>query len=167
MNNHEDKKMTFWGASPIVFLITILYSIAVILIDYFLKPIFQIDFIPHRILITLAVVLLSVGIPSYFTTLLTLKTAYKQNKLLTMGVFSICRNPLFAEVTFFLLPGILLFLNSWLLLTIPCFLYIMFKIFIKREEKLMEREFGQDYIEYKKITSAIFPKLWKYKKGTD
>ena len=75
MNNHEDKKMTFWGASPIVFLITILYSIAVILIDYFLKPIFQIDFIPHRILITLAVVFLSFGIPSYLTTQLTHKNA--------------------------------------------------------------------------------------------
>jgi len=164
MNNQDDKKPTFWGASPIVFLFTILYSMAVILINYFLKPVFQIDFIPHRFLITLALVLLAAGIPPYFMTLLALKKAFKQKKLLTSGIFSICRNPLFAEVTFFILPGILLFFDSWLLLTIPFFLYGMFKIFIKREESLMEREFGQDYIEYKRNTSAIFPKFWKYKK---
>ncbi len=164
MDNPIDKKLTFWGASPIIFLFTILYSIAVITINYFLKPVFQIDFIPHNILITLAFVLLGIGIPFYFITLLTIKNAFKQKKLLTTGVFSICRNPLAAVVTFFLLPGFLLLFDSWLLLTIPLFLYGMFKILINREEVLMEREFGQDYIKYRKNTSAIFPKVWKYKK---
>ena len=54
--------------------------------------------------------------------------------------------------------------NSWILLTIPCFIYIMFKIFINREEYLMEKEFGQDYVEYRSKTSAVFPKIWKYEK---
>jgi protein-S-isoprenylcysteine O-methyltransferase Ste14 len=40
----------------------------------------------------------------------------------------------------------------------------MFKIFTNREEYLMEKEFGQDYIKYKNNTSAIFPKIWKYKR---
>jgi len=40
-------------------------------------------------------------------------------------------------------------------------MFIMFKIFIRR---LMEKEFGQDYVEYKNNTLAIFPKFWKYKK---
>ena len=42
-------------------------------------------------------------------------------------------------------------------------MYIMFKIFINREEYLMEKEFGQEYIKYKNSTSAIFPKIWEYK----
>ena len=97
-------------------------------------------------------------------TLKKIKVAYKKQELITNGVFSICRNPLFALVIFLLLPGIILFFNSWILLTIPCFMYIMFKIFINREEYLMEKEFGQEYIKYKNNTSALFPKVWKYKK---
>ena len=112
----------------------------------------------------LAIILLSLGIPLYIKTFKLLKAAYKKQELLTKGIFSVCRNPLFAVVIFLLLPGIILFFNSWILLTIPCFIYIMFKIFINREEYLMEKEFGQDYVEYRSKTSAIFPKIWKYEK---
>ena len=42
-------------------------------------------------------------------------------------------------------------------------MYIMFQIFIHREEYLMDTEFGQEYIKYKSNTSAIFPQIWKYK----
>jgi len=164
MNNSENKKLTFWGASPIIFIITILYTIPIIIINYFLKPVFEINFIPYRILIALAIFSLCIGVPSYIITLKVLKTAYKKKELITTGIFSICRNPLFAVVIFLLLPGIILFFNSWFLLTIPCFLYVMFRIFINREEYLMEKEFGQEYIEYKNHTSAIFPKIWEYKK---
>jgi len=164
MTASENKKLTFWGASPIVFIITILYAIPVILVNHFLKPVFEINFIPYTILVAAAIILLCIGIPLYVMTLKALKTAYKKKELITTGVFSICRNPLFAEVIFLILPGIILFFNSWLLLTIPCFVYVMFKIFINREEYLMEKEFGQEYIEYKNNTSAIFPKLWEYKK---
>jgi len=164
MNNNDNKKLTFWGASPIIFIISILYTIPIIIINHFSKPIFEINFVPYKILITLAIFLLCIGIPPYIITSKILKTAYKKNELITTGIFSLCRNPLFAVVIFLLLPGIILFFNSWLLLTIPCFIYIMFKIFINREESLMEKEFGQEYIKYKNNTSAIFPKIWKYKK---
>jgi protein-S-isoprenylcysteine O-methyltransferase Ste14 len=118
----------------------------------------------NKILIALAIVLLCMGLPSYVVTLKVLKTAYNKKELITTGVFSVCRNPLFAAVIFLILPGIILFFNSWLLLTIPCFMYIMCKMFLHREECLMEKEFGQEYIDYKNNTSAIFPKIWKYKR---
>jgi len=164
MNSSENKKLTFWGASPIIFIITISYTIPVILINYFLKPVFEINFIPYKILTAIAILLLCLGIPLYIITLKVLKEAYKKSQLITDGIFSVCRNPLFAVVIILILPGIILFFNSWLLLTIPCFMYFIFKLFIHREEYLMEKEFRQEYIKYKKSTSAIFPKIWKYKK---
>jgi protein-S-isoprenylcysteine O-methyltransferase Ste14 len=164
MNNSDNRKLSFWGASPIIFITTILYTMPVIYINRLLKPAFKINFIPDKILDALAVFLLCIGIPLYILTLKKLKSAYKKQELITNGVFSLCRNPLFAVVIFLLLPGILLFFNSWILLTIPVFMIIMFKIFINREERLMEKEFGQEYIEYKNNTSALFPKVWEYKK---
>ena len=121
------------------------------------------NFIPHKILISVAIILLCIGVPLYITTLRALKAAYKKQILISTGIFPICRNPLFAIVIFLLLPGIILFFNSWLLLSIPCFMFFMFKIFINKEEFLMEKTFGQEYIKYKNITSLIFPKIWKYK----
>lgn len=91
-----------------------------------------------------------------------MKNAYIEEKLITNGIFKLCRNPLFAEVIFLILPGIILFFNSLLLLTIPCFMYFIFKVFINREEKLLEKKFGEKYTDYKKVTNAIFPKFWKF-----
>ena len=164
MINSDAEKLTFWGASPIIFIATILYTIPIILTNHFLKPVFEINFIPNKILATLAIFLLCIGIPIYITTLKKLKVGYKKQELITNGIFSICRNPLFAEVIFLIIPGIILFFNSWLLLTIPCFMYFMFIIFINREESLMEVIFGLEYIKYKSNTSAIFPQIWKYNK---
>lgn len=165
MNPNDHKKLTFWGASPIIFILTIVYAIPIIIINHFSEPGFEIGFIPYKIIRILAVGLLCLGIPLYISTIRILKSAYKKQKLITRGIFSISRNPLFAVVIFLILPGILLFFNSWLLLTIPVFMVIMFKVFIKREEKLMEKAFGQDYIDYKRDTSVLFPEIWKYKKS--
>ena len=162
MINRESKKLTFWGASPIVFLLTILFAIPVIFLDSCFDPVFDMDFIPGWVLRTIAILLLCAGLPLYFLTIKELKAAYRKKILLTRGFFSVCRNPLFAIVIFLLLPGIILFFNSWLLLTIPLFMYVMFKIFIYREELLMEEEFGREYTDYKKNTPALFPEIWKY-----
>ena len=165
MKGHDSKKLTFWGTSPIIFALTILFAIPITIVNYYYKPIFKIGIVPYKVLIIIAFLLLVTGIPLYLKTLMVLKAAHKKQELITNGVFSICRNPLFAVVIFLLLPGILLLFNSWLLLTIPCFMFLMFKIFIIREEHLMADEFGQEYIDYKNSTSTIFPKIWKYKKG--
>ncbi|MBN2413266.1 isoprenylcysteine carboxylmethyltransferase family protein [candidate division KSB1 bacterium] len=164
MNRFNNKNLTFWGASPIIFIITILYTIPIIIINHYLKPVFEMNFIPHKILLSVTIILLCIGVPLYITTLRVLKTAYTKQELISTGIFSICRNPLFAVVIFLILPGIILFFNSWLLLTIPCFMFFVFKIFINKEEYLMEKKFGQEYVIYKNNTSIIFPKIWKYKK---
>lgn len=164
MDEGDHKGLTFWGASPIIFAITIIYAILIFIIDLLYGAVFKIDFIPNRILIAASIALLCIGIPLYIIVLKVLRASYKRHELITTGCFSICRNPLFAVVIFLLLPGLLLLFYSWILLTIPFFMYIMFKVFISREEHLMEKEFGQDYIKYKNNTPQLFPKLWNYKK---
>ena len=164
MNEQDQKKLTFLGVSPIIFLTTVLYAVPIIVINHFFRQFFEIKCIPNNILIGVATVLLCIGIPLYVATLKMLKAAYKNQELVTGGLFSICRNPLFAVVIFMLLPGIVLFFNSWLLLTIPVFMVVMFKIFIHGEESLMEREFREEYIQYKNRTPALFPKFWKFRK---
>jgi protein-S-isoprenylcysteine O-methyltransferase Ste14 len=162
MNNKNSKQMTFEGASPIIFITTILLSIPIIILNYIFRPIFEISFISYTLVQIIAILLLCIGIPVYMYTLKIIVKGFNNHELITTGIFSLSRNPLFAEVIFFILPGIILFFNSWLLLLIPCFLYLMVKIFIYREEVLLERTFGQEYIEYKKNVPAVFPKLLRF-----
>ena len=104
MNSRDNKKMTFWGASPVIFILTILYTIPIIIINHYLKPVFVLNFIPPKFLIAGAFFLLCIGIPLYIITLKELKAAYTKQELISTGIFSICRNPLFAIVIFLLLP---------------------------------------------------------------
>lgn len=65
MNNNKEKKLTFWGTSPIIFLLTVLFAIPIVMLNYIFKPNIEISFIPHQVLIILAIILLCVGIPLY------------------------------------------------------------------------------------------------------
>lgn len=162
--NRDNKKMKFVGASGIIFRATAIASIPIIIVNYCWPTFFGIQLISNRIIIILAIILLGIGIPLYIYTLNTIKKVYLEETIVTKGVYSICRNPLFAIVIFLILPGVLLFFTSWLLLTIPLLLYMCFDKFIIQEELLLENTFGKEYVDYKKHTPRIIPKLWKYKK---
>ncbi len=159
MKGRKSKKLTFWGASPKIFFLTICFAVPVIIINTIFSAYSIIDFIPGIFLLILSIVLLITGIPLYIFTVKKIKSAFKQNILLTGSIFAFCRNPLFAVVIFMILPGIILLFKSWLLLTIPVFMYAVFAKFIKEEEALMAEQFGQAYIDYRNKVPAIFPKF--------
>ncbi len=73
--------------------------------------------------------------------------AKKQNALVTNGPFSFTRNPIY--VAFMLLYlGFALAIQSWLIiLRIPLLIYF-YKSAVK-EEKLLEKMFGEKYLKYK------------------
>ncbi len=79
-------------------------------------------------------------------------------KLIKTGIYKICRNPLYASFVCFIVPGLMLLTNSWIFLTVPIFMYFVFKLLIKAEERYLENTFGQEYLDYKKETNAIIPK---------
>jgi protein-S-isoprenylcysteine O-methyltransferase Ste14 len=158
------KKMKFVGESPIIFKVTFLASIPIVIINYCWKDIFTIRAIPSLAMVVSAFILLSIGILLYLYTLNIIKKGFKEEKLLTQGIYSVCRNPLFAIVIFIILPAILLFFKSWLLLIIPVLFYVIFQIFIGKEEELLEKKFGNEYIKYKTNTSRIIPIFWKFRR---
>ena len=157
MTIRKANKLRFWGASPKIFFLTLCFAVPVIIINTIFRAYFKINFIPGIFLLILSIVLLIAGIPLYIFTVKKIKSAFKQNILLTGSIFAFCRNPLFAVVIFMILSGIILLFRSWLLLTIPVFMYAVFTKFIKEEEALMAERFGQAYIDYMKKVPALFP----------
>jgi protein-S-isoprenylcysteine O-methyltransferase Ste14 len=76
--------------------------------------------------------------------------AAKQNKLITGGIFNYSRNPIYVGIIFIYL-GFSIAVKSWLvILRLPLFIYLYRSAI--REEKLLEKEFGSEFIAYKSRT---------------
>ena len=78
--------------------------------------------------------------------------------VISAGVFRIVRHPIYTGAILFYLAAILSTLSIasavfWLLV-IGLYIYIC-----KYEERILAEAFGNDYLEYKKKTGMLFPKL--------
>jgi len=75
------------------------------------------------------------------------------------GIYKYIRHPqMVGELPWFII--IALFLNSLFLISYSIFvLMIIFPIIIHYEEKDLVKRFGAEYIEYRKRTGCIFPKI--------
>ena len=70
--------------------------------------------------------------------------------LVTTGIFSITRNPMYLGL-FFLISSTVLFFGSWLgIIILVIFVWYINKFQIIPEEQAMEKLFGKKYNEYKK-----------------
>lgn len=83
--------------------------------------------------------------------------------VITTGVFRIVRHPIYLGALLFYLGSILITLSVasaalWIVI-------VIFYILISRyEERLLEEEFGEDYLNYKKKVGMLFPKLSRARK---
>ena len=69
--------------------------------------------------------------------------------LVTEGPFKLTRNPLYLSLTLFY-AGIAILVNAlWAMLLLPMALLVMRKGVIEREERYLERKFGEEYLRYK------------------
>ena len=87
----------------------------------------------------------------------------RTRRLMTDGPYRICRNPMLLGV-FVFYAGLQILLLSWrsLLLFIVFILIMLYQV--KKEEQRLERDFGQEYLEYKKTTGAFLPGFNSFKK---
>jgi len=75
----------------------------------------------------------------------------KANDLVTEGVYKKIRHPVYFFGLIFIL-GVIIFIQVFYLLIIWAGLIYMQTIRIKKEEKVLEGKFGEQYINYKKET---------------
>lgn len=86
-------------------------------------------------------------------------TPREKPEVISKGVFRLVRHPIYTGALLFYLTAILSTLSMasfvfWLLI-------LGFYIFICRyEEHILAEAFGNDYLEYKKKTGMLFPKLF-------
>ena len=151
------EKMSRWGVGPVFASLSIGYGILIVAISRYFYPFFQIPLLPRWLLSVFGVVLILIGIPFYIISGKTVMKAYNSDSLVTHGIYGCCRHPLYSAWVVFIVPGIVLLVNSWIGLTAPLFMYFLLCKLAIKEEEYLERMFGFEYIDYKNRTPCILP----------
>lgn len=143
-----DNKMKITGVAPLIAVPTFLFLIITVIINYFTKPFFSITENDNVTLIYLGVALILPGVIMVTACGRRLLKSFDKNKLMTDGLYKIFRDPMYVAYLIFVIPGICLLFNSWLVLTTVILNYVLYSTFIKREHKYLEEKFGAEYKEY-------------------
>ena len=151
------EKMSRWGVGPIFAFLSICYGIFIVAISRHFHPIFQIPLVPQWLLSVLGVVFILIGIPFFIISVKTVMKAYNSDSLVTRGIYRCCRHPLYSAWVVFIVPGIVLLVNSSIGLTAPLFMYFLLCKLVTKEEEYLERVFGSEYIDYRNEIPCILP----------
>ncbi|MFC1462637.1 methyltransferase family protein [Verrucomicrobiota bacterium] len=152
--------MTRYGIGPKFFAATVLYGLPAGWLTYRYPDLFSIQCIPYWGLLCLAVGLLVVGATIYAKALRAFRDGYSKGHLVTQGIFSVVRHPIYAAWIWLIIPGFVLFFRSWLLLAVPFVAYAAFKVFIREEDECLQQRFGETYAQYRSRVNELFPS-WK------
>lgn len=130
------------------------------------KPVFQIQFsflsdqltvlladylfldIGGALLIFISLIFMALTLHHFKTSLRFGLNENKRGKLITTGVFSFSRNPFFLSIILYFLGTALVFPN-WFFIGFAVLAIVSIHLFILKEEKFMEKHFGESYLKYR------------------
>ena len=90
------------------------------------------------------------GVGKFIQTGNTLVTIKSASTLQQSGIYRFTRNPMYFGFIFLYLGFTCFFGNWWHIIFLPVLIIIIQEYVIKREEKYLERQFSQSYLDYKK-----------------
>jgi protein-S-isoprenylcysteine O-methyltransferase Ste14 len=82
------------------------------------------------------------------------------DKLITTGTYAWVRNSLYAGYSF-IFSGILCFENNLFLFITPFIFWLSLSLIVRKEESMLEKTFGYEYIQYKSRVNRCIPWLPK------
>lgn len=140
--------MTFGGVGPKMALISLPYITLCFVLLSKIPDFLEIQILNNPVATWTGFSFISLGFIFYLSTIIVFLKDFRQGKLVTRGPFRLCRNPLYASIILFILPGFGILFHSGIILSIPVVLYLNFKISIHGENIVLKRLFGEQYEEY-------------------
>ncbi len=95
-------------------------------------------------------VLLTLGIPLWFTSAVQILLCVPKGKLITRGPFALMIHPLYTSVALLVVPGVGLLCDSWLGFALGLVLYVESRRFAPSEERELTERFPDEYPAYRK-----------------
>lgn len=154
------KQMTRWGVGPKFTVISLIYAAIIFAIQNAVFPEVRFVIYSRLINLTLGILLIVIGVIIFLIPAFTIDKYFYEGKLCKKGVYAYLRHPIYASWISFIVPGIVILRGSTLGITLPLFMYLVFRALIPVEEKYLIDKFGHEYIEYQSKVWAVIPKLW-------
>ncbi len=133
-----------------------IYGITILIVNYLVFPKMIFTLGSPIVNILLGALVIFLGIATVRKALIILPYIEEQ-KLCTEGLYAKTRNPIYFAWILLIIPGLIIMTGLYLGFTIPIFMYVIFRIYIPREEEYLERLFGEAYLKYMKSTGRLFP----------
>lgn len=155
----QEFKMPAFGVGP-MYVFTCLILTIVALCLHFKGYLYQGEVNKGKIIFIIAGILLILfGIYLWLQAVIVEKInkKVKEKKLITSGVYSFVRNPVYSAFIF-IFTGSLLLTANYFLLILPFILWAFLTILMKNtEEKWLKNEFGKEYEIYLKEVNRVIP----------
>ena len=136
-------------APPLLFVLPILASLA-------LEWLVPTSFVHGAVRWILGAMLVLAGIALIFGGFITQKRAgtdpipfNPSTRIVAHGLYRFTRNPMYVGFAFCTLGITMLVDSTWMLFAAPIGLVLIDRLVIAREEKYLERKFGEEYLNYK------------------
>ncbi len=152
-----EKRLSRWGVGPKITASTLGFAAAGGILSYAFPQACVVPALGHPAATTLAAILLVIGAAMWLAAILSVMRAYNRDQLVTSGIFSIVRNPIYAAWIVLILPGLALLSRSWPLLVTPLAAYAVFRRTIHVEDEYLAKRYGKAYLEYRSRVSEIVP----------
>ena len=155
----QEFKMPIFGVGPIYVITSLILTIAVIWL-HLNGYIYQGELSQGKIFFIIAgIFMILLGIYLWIQAVIVQKINKKvtEKKLITTGVYSIVRNPVYSAFIF-IFTVLLLFTANYILLILPFVFWAFLTILMKNtEEKWLKNEFGEEYEVYLKQVNRVIP----------
>ncbi|MVX62108.1 isoprenylcysteine carboxylmethyltransferase family protein [Clostridium chromiireducens] len=154
----EKKHMSYFGVGPIYVTLIIIITIAAVYIgkmECFSLGVTAIMKIPLYIT---GIILIALGVILWVQAVLISKIDKNiaENKLVTTGAYAWVRNPIYSAFAI-IFTGVLCLQNNLVLLIIPFIYWIFMSMLVRKEEVVLEKTFGQEYLLYKSKVNRCIP----------
>lgn len=95
-----------------------------------------------------------------------LPTEERGRKLCIRGAFHYLRHPLYAALVSIFIFGFAFFLNHSVFLIVAVIIHLIWHRIVSREEKMMVKAFGEEYLQYACRTGRFIPRISAFRKQT-
>lgn len=155
--NTKKRPMPVWGIGPIFVILSVLVSGIALFFTFGNPEYFRFKYCLGLFYI-LGFILSAFGFFLFIGAGIKIQKYIRNNILATKGEYGIVRNPVYSGILF-VMTGISICLQLWLLLATIPFIYFILKLLLTKEDKVLTEAFGEDYIHYKKEVNAIIPRI--------
>lgn len=154
---HSPHNLSATGVGPKIFRSMLPFLLAGITVQIFLPAYAAFPFKSMELFAIAGWILLVTGILLWVFAIIQFAIGFPKGKLITTGVYSLSRNPIYAAWIVFILPALAGIWNNWIFLLAALAMYIAFIRVIGEEEKMLAQIFGEHYQTYmKKVNRVLF-----------